>query len=80
MSVDKEKLKQACTLILEAIGEDTKREGVLDTPSRFANAWEEITEGYRTTDEKINTIFEGESYDEMILVKEIQYHLLFFLI
>lgn len=74
MSVDKKKLQDACTLILEAIGEDTKREGVLDTPSRFANAWEEITEGYRTSDEKITTIFEGENYDEMILVKEIQFH------
>ena len=61
MSVDKKKLQEACMLILEAIGEDTKREGVLDTPSRFANAWEEITEGYRTSDDKIITIFEGES-------------------
>ncbi len=74
MVVDKKKLQEACTLILEAIGEDVEREGVRDTPSRFANAWEEIVEGYRTSDEKIDTVFDGENYDEMILVKNIHFH------
>lgn len=69
-----QKLEQACTLILEAIGEDTTREGLLKTPKRFAKAWKEMTEGYGTDIKKICTTFEGEEYDEMIIVKEIPFN------
>lgn len=43
---DKEKIQQAVTMILEAIGEDPKREGLIDTPKRVANMFEELTAGY----------------------------------
>jgi GTP cyclohydrolase I len=41
MAVDKEKLKQAIRLFLEAIGEDPDREGLKETPERVARMWEE---------------------------------------
>ncbi|MDE6361499.1 MAG: GTP cyclohydrolase I, partial [Clostridia bacterium] len=43
---DKEKIQQAVTMILEAIGEDPAREGLVDTPKRVANMYEELTAGY----------------------------------
>lgn len=74
--MDDKKLKQACTLILEAIGENPNREGLHDTPRRFANAWKEMAAGYeqeKTITEKM-TVFDGENYDEMIVVKNIEFH------
>ena len=50
---DKEKIRQAVTMILEAIGEDPAREGLVDTPKRVANMYEELTAGY-SDDEKIH--------------------------
>ncbi len=50
---DKEKIQQAVTMILEAIGEDPKREGLIDTPKRVANMFEELTAGY-CDDEKVH--------------------------
>ena len=40
--MDSEKIKQGVALILEGIGEDTSREGLLDTPDRIARMCEEI--------------------------------------
>lgn len=52
-NVDKEKIQQAITMLLEAIGEDPSREGLVDTPKRVANMYEELTQGYRD-DEKVH--------------------------
>ncbi len=43
--VDKEKISQAVTLLLEGIGEDTAREGLRETPERIARMYEEIFAG-----------------------------------
>lgn len=68
------KLEQACTLILEAIGEDPSRDGLIKTPKRFAKAWTELSSGYNFDIDKISTVFEGENYDEMVIVKDIEFH------
>ncbi len=44
--VDKEKLKRGVELILEGIGEDPNREGLLETPERVAKMYEELVAGY----------------------------------
>ncbi len=69
----KEKLEQACSLILEAIGENETREGLEKTPHRFAKAWLEMTQGYETDITSIATTFTGEEYDEMIVVRNIDF-------
>ena len=59
--------------LLEAIGEDPQREGLLRTPSRAARAFEFLTNGYRQDVEEIvnSAIFSSEA-SEIILVKDIE--------
>lgn len=42
---DKKKIEQAITLLLEGIGEDVTREGLVDTPNRVARMYEELLSG-----------------------------------
>ncbi|HTO68888.1 MAG TPA: GTP cyclohydrolase I FolE [Myxococcota bacterium] len=61
--------------LLEQLGEDPKREGLLRTPSRVARAYEFFTQGYRLDPQKIlnDAVFE-ESYDEMLVVRDIDFY------
>ena len=59
--------------LLEAIGEDPQREGLLRTPSRAARAFEFLTNGYRQDlDEIINGAIFTSDASEIILVKDIE--------
>ncbi len=66
-SIDKEKIQKAVTMILEAIGEDPSREGLIDTPKRVSTMYEELSAGYRD-DEKTHLAktFDVESSDWVI--------------
>lgn len=55
--VDKERIKHAVREILEAIGEDPDREGLIDTPKRIANMYEEIFAGIGQDEGKHLEIF-----------------------
>lgn len=61
--------------LVEEIGEDAKREGLLRTPKRVAKAYEFLTSGYQKNIEDVlnNAIF-NEKYDEMVLVKNIDFY------
>ncbi len=59
--------------LLEAIGEDPQREGLLRTPARAACAFEFLTNGYRQDlDEIVNGAIFGSEASEIILVKDIE--------
>ncbi len=66
-------MEQAFLDILKKIGEDPKRAGLLDTPSRAAKAMEFLTQGYAMNiDEVINDALFPSDTDEMVIVKNIE--------
>ena len=61
--------------LLLAIGEDPEREGLQRTPERVIRALRFLTEGYRKdVDELFNEAYFDEEYDEMVLVKDIEFY------
>jgi len=70
-----EAFEKAVTTILELLGEDPKREGLLKTPSRVAKAWEFLTEGYHEDPKAIlNQALFSSSNDEMVVVRDIEFY------
>lgn len=68
------KIEEAVKLILEAIGEDPDREGLIDTPTRVAKMYSEIFSGLQEDPkEYFQTIF-GEDHEELVLVKDIPFY------
>ncbi len=68
-----EQIKTNYEDILQLLGENKEREGLLKTPERAAKAIKFLTEGYEQDPKQIlqSAMFE-ESYDEMVIVKEIE--------
>ena len=61
--------------MLVLIGEDPEREGLLRTPSRVAKSLRELTDGYHVDiDRLINNATFSETYNEMVLVKDISFY------
>lgn len=72
--INKEKIEQAVRQILEAIGEDPNREGLLDTPKRVAKMYAEVFAGLNEDPkEHFKTVF-GEDHEELVLVKDIPFY------
>ena len=72
--IDKEKIKQAVTLLLEGIGEDVEREGLRETPDRIARMYEEIFAGLEQTPrEALNKTFVVKEAG-MVLEKDIVFY------
>ena len=70
-----EEFEGAVTKVLELLGEDPKREGLLKTPSRVAKAWEFLTEGYHEDPAAIlNKALFTSSNDEMVVVRDIEFY------
>ena len=63
------------TKILESLGEDPSRQGLAKTPRRAAKAMEFLTSGYhQNINEILNEAIFDEDYDEMVIVKEIEFY------
>ena len=71
--MDREKIIEGVKLILEGIGEDLNREGLLETPSRVAKMYEEIFDGLnKDASEYLEKTFEVSSND-LVLERDIPY-------
>ena len=66
--------EEAVRTLLSYFGEDPSREGLLDTPRRFVDAYEEFLEGYKQNPIDIlsRTFEEVEGYDDIVLLKDIR--------
>lgn len=67
--IDKDEISGAIIQLLQAIGEDVNREGLIDTPNRVANFWADFI-NYSAGN--TNTSFESVQVDEVIIVKGIR--------
>lgn len=60
--------------LLDLIGEDSQREGLVKTPNRVARAWEYFSQGYRANlDDIINDAIFHEDCSEMVVVRDIEF-------
>lgn len=72
--MDKQKIEQGIRLLLEGIGEDPQREGLVETPDRIARMYEEICGGmYESAEEHLKKTFTAEN-TEMVVEKDIAFY------
>lgn len=72
--VDQKKIQEAVTMLLEAIGEDPNREGLLETPQRVARMYEELTAGYNDSAKThLAKVFTAQNA-EIVLEKDINFY------
>ena len=73
--MNKEKVESLVVDLLKEFGENSKREGLLKTPHRVAKSYEFLTSGYKKNiPEILNGAIFNEKYDEMVLVKNIDFY------
>ena len=72
--VDQEKVQRAVRLLLEGIGEDPTREGLIDTPDRVARMWSELAGGMdASAEEHLNRTFSCASND-LVVERDITFY------
>ena len=73
--VSRDEVEAAVRKLIQWIGEDPDREGLVDTPKRVVKAFEEFFSGYKTdpTEFLERTFEETDGYDEMIVLRDIAF-------
>lgn len=73
-AVNRSRIENAVCDILDAVGEDRQREGLLRTPERVARAYEELLSGYRTDPVRlVNGALFKVDYDDTVIVRNIEF-------
>ena len=73
--VSNPQLEELFTNLLRNLGEDPSRQGLVKTPLRAAKAMQFLTSGYQQdVDEILNKAIFDENYDEMVIVKDIEFY------
>ncbi|MDD3717469.1 MAG: GTP cyclohydrolase I FolE [Actinomycetota bacterium] len=72
--MDKEKIMQGVRMILEGVGEDLEREGLVKTPERVAKMYEELLWGVDINPADVIQAMFMEEHEEMIVVKDIPFY------
>ena len=73
-AVDQERVARAVREILEAIGEDPTREGLVETPRRIAEMYEELFAGLHQDPREVLTTGFQESHREMVILNNIPFY------
>jgi GTP cyclohydrolase I len=72
--IDKDKIEKAVAMMIEAIGDDINREGLIDTPHRIAVMYQEIFSGaHQDPAEELEVGF-NEEHREMVILKDIPFY------
>ena len=72
--MENDKIKNLTKQLLEEIGEDPSREGLLKTPSRVSKAWSFFSRGYnQDLDEIINNAVFNEDATDMVVVRDVEF-------
>ena len=69
--MDKAKIEEGIRLLLEGIGEDINREGLIDTPKRISAMCEEIFAGINDDPKRYMKVFTEQNNDEIVVVRDI---------
>ncbi len=69
-----ESITDNITRIIQYIGDNPNREGLLNTPNRVAKSWNELFSGYCKESKDVITDFNSNGYDEIILCKDIEFY------
>jgi GTP cyclohydrolase I len=72
--IDQSRIEQAVVSIIEAVGEDPKREGLSGTPRRIAEMYAEIFAGMNMDPKEELTVGFEEGHHEMVIVKDIPFY------
>ena len=67
-------VQQNLVRILQYIGEDVNREGLIETPNRIVRSWDELYCGYKKKPSQLMTVFQNEGWDELVLLKDIEFY------
>lgn len=71
----KEKAMEAVSTLLKYIEGDDSREGLIDTPKRVVESFDEIFSGYKMKPSQVlSSTFNGEGYDGIVLLRNIEFH------
>ncbi|MGH8871562.1 MAG: GTP cyclohydrolase I FolE [Acidimicrobiia bacterium] len=73
--IDQGRIEKAVREIIEALGEDPEREGLVETPERVASFYAEVFDGlHRDPGDVIDAFFGEEHYQEIVMVREIPFY------
>jgi GTP cyclohydrolase I len=75
VNMDFETIRKAILEVIKGVGEDPDREGLINTPERVSRMYAELLSGYDADPEKIiNGALFNVDYDEMVLVRDIEFY------
>ncbi len=72
--VDLDRIERACREMIEAIGEDPGREGLIETPARIARMYAELFEGLRIDPKSLLKVQFDVAHHEMVILKDIPFY------
>ena len=72
--IDEKRIAEAMVSIIEAVGEDPRREGLADTPRRIGEMYSELFSGLELDPREELVVGFEEGHDEMVVIKDIPFY------